>query len=769
MELNNVDIKSRPININCLQWSEENHISVISPSGIDIFIPLYKSKYTRNAVVTCQDSSDRNPIKINDFNSTLIKDIPEVFKCLTWSPIGCSIIQSCLFIAITSRFHVAIYGPKDGPLQRDWIEVENMSPRLFQHYTEQTSENDADETLSDKLQSISVSWSPLCFPESFDPFSVIAVGSKAGTITLWSYKNGLDHILTMQPHVSWVITSSWSRWLDLGQDQYASSFVTASDDGSVYMWRVIISLIPVISSGIENIKIQASVTLHATLSQADNRPASIMKWYECNNTGEKLAIVKGLKIYIWASNGSPLINTDLDPPKMFKIPISRGIIAIIWNYDGSQLYIFNNEGNNLTINVSGTKIDVNESTTKYINDVLATKWQLQYEDNEDEDEYEEFDDESQNDDTLLSEVEPIYFGADGSGNSLFFAVLFALETTDALYITDKYEVSYVTFCPSEEQSNNELIPSLIMKLKDMLEDAYILERKSTNYLMWDLLEYCDLENESDKNDSLLHQMDKACWDCYHKYATSSSISGLTEFSLIGIIMKWKNVLYRNRSINALRLLMHIYSNTMHLEAPLDVQSQRNPAFEDCLKKIENYFLKQVLSTIVDCIKCGIAINNGHDQLFVVYWCDWILLYFNDDNELLKLAKFLYEYLSTLQELSGSFKTEKAWISQLLSSKKSKIINKAPTRASCPACQSNVSFMRGPTGQCTKGHIWDLCSITLNVVEDRNVRSCINCNRKILAFSDSRNPVGEQSVIVKAIFESCEKCFYCGGNFIFRQT
>ncbi|RIB20837.1 transcription factor IIIC subunit delta N-term-domain-containing protein [Gigaspora rosea] len=736
MELNNVDIKSRPININCLQWSEENHISAISPSGIDIFIPLYKSKYTRNAIVTCQDSGDRNPIKINDFNSTLIKDIPEVFKCLTWSPIGCSIIQSCLFIAITSRFHVAIYGPKDGPLQRDWIEVENMSPRLFQHYTEQTSENDADETLSDKLQSISVSWSPLCFPESFDPFSVIAVGSKAGTITLWSYKNELDHILTMQPHVSWVITSSWSRWLDLGQDQYASSFVTASDDGSVYMWRVIISLIPVISSGIENIKIQASVALHATLSQADNRPASIMKWYECNNTGEKLAIVKGLKIYIWASNGSPLINTDLDPPKMFKIPISRGIIAIIWNYDGSQLYIFNNEGNNLTINVSGTKIDVNESTTKYINDVLATKWQLQYEDNEDEDEYEDFDDESQNDDTLLSEVEPIYFGADGSGNSLFFAVLFALETTDALYITDKYEVSYVTFCPSEEHSNNELIPSLITKFKDMLEDAYILERKSTNYLMWDLLEYCDLENESDKNDSLLHQLDKTCWDCYHKYATSSSISGLTEFSLIGIIMKWKNVLYRNRSLNALRLLMHIYNNTnntMRLEAPLDFQSQLNPAFEDCLKKIENYFLKQVLSTIVDCIKCGIAINNGHDQLFIVYWCDWILLYFNDDNELLKLAKYLYEYLSTLQGLSGSFKTEKAWISQLLLSKK------------------------------------NLCSITLNVVEDRNVRSCINCNRKILAFADSYNLVGEQSVIVKAIFESCEKCFYCGGNFIFRQT
>ncbi|CAG8576580.1 6903_t:CDS:10 [Dentiscutata erythropus] len=727
MELNNVDIKSLPININCLQWSEENHISVVSPSGIDIFIPLYKSKYTRNALVTCQDSSERNPIEINgiwenlffvhkqiidplikkilDFNSTLIKDIPEVFKCLTWSPIGCSIIQSCLFIAITSRFHVAIYGPRDGPLQRDWIEVENMSPRLLQQYTEQTDEIDeTDKTLVDKLQSISVSWSPLCFPESFDPFSVIAIGSKAD----------------------------------------ASSFVTASDDGSVYMWRITVSLIPVISLGIENIKMQASVALHATLSQADNRPALIMKWYECNNTGEKFAIVKGLKIYVWTSNESPLINTDLEPPKTFKVPLTKGVIAMIWNYDGSQLYIFNNE----------------ESLS-----------------NENENEG--------NDDMLISEVEPVYFGADGSGNSLFFAVLFALETSETPYVTDKYEVSYVTFCPSEEPSKNGLIPSLITRFKNMLEDAYILERKSTNYLMWDLLEYCDLENEFDKNDSLLHQLDKACWDCYNKYTTSSSsfelsdndestTKGLNEFSLIGIIMKWKNVLYRNCSLNALRLLMHIYSNAMkRLEAPSGFQSQLSPAYENCLKRIENYFLNQVLSTIVDCIKFGVAINNEHDQLFIVYWCDWILLYFNDDNGLLKLAKFLYEYLSTLQG-KANFETEKAWISQLLSSKKSKKINKAPTRASCPACKSNILYLldlllRGPTGQCTKGHTWDLCSITLSIVAVKNVRSCNNCNRKILAMPDFHSPIGEQStsIIVKAIFETCEKCFYCGGNFIFR--
>ncbi|CAG8449481.1 3297_t:CDS:10 [Cetraspora pellucida] len=706
MELNNVDIKSRPININCLQWSKENHISVISPSGIDIFIPSYRSRYTRDAIVICQDSSDRNPIKINDFSSTLIKDIPEVFKCFTWSPIGCSIIQSCLFVAITSRFHVAIYGPKDGPLQRDWIEVENMSPRLLQHYTDQNSENITDVTLLNKLQSISVSWSPLCFPKNFDHFSVIAIGSKADV----------------------------------------SSFVTASDDGSVYMWRVTISLIPVISSGIENIKLQASITLHATLSQADNRPASIMKWYECNNAGERLAIVKGLKIYVWTSTRLPLINTDLEPPKMFKIPLSKGtIVAMIWNYDGTQLYIFNNEGNNLTLDISGTEIDINEFTTKYINDVLATK----------------------------------------------------LESPDALYVTDKFEVSYVTFCPSEEQSNSELVPSLVTRLKNMLEDAYILERKSTNYLMWDLLEYCVLENEFDKNNSLLHQLDKACWDCYNKYTASSSIGelsdntefnteDLTDFSLIGIIMKWKNVLYRNRSLNALRLLVHIYNSTTRLEAPSGLQLQLSPAFEDCLKRIEKYFLKQVLSTTVDCIKCGVVINSGKVLSLLIEMCCIIVL-LDDDNELLKLAKFLYDYLSTLQEkveIVGSLETEQAWTSQLISSKKNKKTKKTPTRATCPASiivfliqLIHVSFMRGPTGRCTKGHVWDLCSITLSIVADKHVRSCSNCNRKILVASDPYNSmdnsVDEQSIassiVVKAIFETCEKCFYCGGNFIFRQT
>ncbi|CAG8794568.1 6400_t:CDS:2, partial [Racocetra persica] len=194
------------------------------------------------------------------------------------------------------------------------------------------------------------------------------------------------------------------------------------------------------------------------------------------------------------------------------------------------------------------------------------------------------------------------------------------------------------------------------------------------------------------------------------------------------------------------------------QAPSGLQSQLSPAFEDCLKRIEKYFLNQVLSTTVDCIKCGVVINSERDQLFIIYWCDWILSYFNDDDELLKLAKFLYEYLSTLKEkveIFDNLETEKVWISQLLSSKKNKT-KQTPTRASCPAC---------PTGRCTKGHVWDLCSITLSVVADKHARSCSNCNRKILAASDPYRQVDEQSiassVIVKAIIETCEKCFYCG--------
>ncbi|CAG8785897.1 11657_t:CDS:2, partial [Acaulospora morrowiae] len=109
-----------------------------------------------------------------------------------------------------------------------------------------------------------------------------------------------------------------------------------------------------------------------------------------------------------------------------------------------------------------------------------------------------------------------------------------------------------------------------------------------------------------------------------------------------------------RSINALRILMYLYSNTVRLDVQPKFRSDLEPAFGDCLKKIEHYFLSQLFSVIVNLIQQGVAITDALDQLFIIRWCDWIILYFREDNSLLKLAKFCYEYLSSLQGTSGIY-------------------------------------------------------------------------------------------------------------------
>ncbi|CAG8466767.1 2785_t:CDS:10 [Diversispora eburnea] len=490
--------------------------------------------------------------------------------------------------------------------------------------------------------------------------------------------------------------SSSARWIEIGHDQF-----TGSDDGSVCLWKVILTLFRVISSGIESVKTDISVSLYMKLSDEDRRVATIIKWYYETKEDycSRLAIAKGLKIYERKS----LLNIEHERPKTFMLPLSKGIVGINWNYDGKQLNVFLNEGNHITLTIP-------ENNSGDENDNI----------NE-------------------------------SGNGLFSAVVFMLESPDDQYITDKFEFSYTTFVPIEEQRNKDLASSLVKIFKDRLEDGYLLDRMSITYLLWDVLEYCNLENEYEVKNSLFYQLVQACWDFYYQHKTTTTTISVNLISL---------------NDNMTKVLVYLYSNTAKFRKELE------PSFTDCLKKIEQHFLSQLLSIIVQCIQNGVSSNEALDQSFIIHWCDWILKYFPEDNNLIKLAKFCYEYLSSLDEtcrIYGNLESEKELISSIMESspsssssmmmitttttnKSTKKVN-LPSRDLCPACI------------CNKGHIWDLCSLTLNIISNKYVRSCSLCNRKTITISHLFN--NEPTIFVKAIFAACEKCLYCGSSFIFR--
>ncbi|PKK64450.1 hypothetical protein RhiirC2_787476 [Rhizophagus irregularis] len=783
MNLNNGDVNTKPTIPNCLKWSEDNQILLFTPIGIYIFTPLYKGlNIDRNgtcvctARVECQEfNKERGYFKFNnkvlDFTDRIIQENQETFRCATWSPNGTSNLKGCLFIAITTKYNVSIYGPKVNPINSDWIEIENMTENIINSYTNEKVEDITDEIIADQLQSISISWSPLFIGENFDPVSIIAIGSKAGTITFWSYNNGVNFLYCLQAHETWVTISSWSRWVNLGNNQYASSFVTGCVEGSVYLWQV--SLSRDFSNNEDGDgKLLLSVTLRMTLTNEDGRMAEIMKWYDSADGSEKFAVIKGRKIYVWLSNESMLLYDAQIISLNFTMQMSKVVTGLTWRYDGSQLRVFTMDGNHWTFNVSNEEgINIDESRTNFINKSLITKWQEQeFEDEKDDESLEEFTfveevkNAEEENDSLMKE--PIYYGADSSANELFVAVVFALESRTVQYLTDKFEVSHVTFIPTENYKSIEMRGSLVKQLLNRLGDPFLICRKSTTYLMWDLLEYCDPENEYYEDDSLFSMLEKALRnsllqqsDNLHFLETSYSLFDMTtnDISMNGLVKKLKRQLYNHTLLNKSRIIIHLYCNTLRLEfngeESIEIQNKIQYEISTLLK----YFLGKVLNIISDCLQGGLIAGNERDQTFILNLCDWILLYYQTDEQLLNYAKVIYESLSGLQRTTTkrTFKdldNEINWTIKLISSTKSAKTKKLkiPARESCT---------------CEKGHLWERCSITLSLLSSKHIKSCSTCKRKSLDITKFNDELSINSMFFKTILTVSDKCFYCGGNFI----
>ncbi|GBB84649.1 hypothetical protein RclHR1_11210003 [Rhizophagus clarus] len=766
MNLNNGDVNTKPTIPNCLKWSEDNQILLFTPIGIYIFTPLYKGlNIVRNgtcmctARVDCQEfNKERGYFKFNnkvlDFTDRIIQENQETFRCATWSPNGTSNLKGCLFIAITTKYNVSIYGPKVNPINSDWIEIENMTENIISSYTNEKVEDITDEIIADQLQSISVSWSPLCIGENFDPISIIAIGSKAGTITFWSYNNGANFLYRLQAHETWVTTSSWSQWVNLGNNQYASSFVTGCVEGSVYLWQVSLSR-DFSDNENGNGKILLSITLRMTLTNEDGRMADIMKWYDSADGSEKFAVIKGRKIYVWLSNKSMLLYDAQIFSLDFTMQMSKVVTGLTWRYDGSQLRVFTMDGNHWTFNVSKEEgINIDEFRTNFINKSLITKWQEQ--EFEDEDEK---DDESLEELTLIEEVknageendssmkEPIYYGADSSANELFVAVVFALESRTVQYLTDKFEVSHVTFISTENYKSMEMREALVRQLLNKLEDPFLICRKSTTYLMWDLLEYCDPENEYYEDDSLFSMLEKALRNGLLRQSnnlyfleTSYPLFDMTTngISMNGLIKRLKLQLYNNIPLNKLRIIIHLYNNTLRFEFNGDEGAEIQNKIRYEISTLLKYFLEKILNIISNCLQGGLIVGNERDQSFILNLCDWVLLYYQTDEQLLNHAKAIYEGLNGLQRT-----TAKRTFKDL-----------------------DNEIRPGFKGACEKGHLWERCSITLSLLSNKLIKSCSICKRKSLDITKLNDELSINSIFFKAILMVSDKCFYCGGNFIY---
>ncbi|GAA5852320.1 hypothetical protein JCM5353_006047 [Sporobolomyces roseus] len=85
--------------------------------------------------------------------------------------------------------------------------------------------------------------------------------------------------------------------------------------------------------------------------------------------------------------------------------------------------------------------------------------------------------------------------------------------------------------------------------------------------------------------------------------------------------------------------------------------------------------------------------------------------------------------------------------------------------SCPACKAPVPLSNVRKATCLKGHQWERCSITLEIVSNVNVKTCSGCGRKCLVPPPSMEEGEDDWKRVREVLGSVKSCGYCRGRWM----
>ncbi|KAJ1564856.1 hypothetical protein HK096_005858, partial [Nowakowskiella sp. JEL0078] len=336
------------------------------------------------------------------------------FFAASWSPIGLPNANGCLIIAVTLLSRVYIYS-SIGPFgTSDWIVIQDLAELIkkFYNFSAEQIQKSPKETL-DKLDVKATSWSPKIYlPIKEENNSVIAVGTKNGSVILFSYNVTAEIILEFQAHDSWVSALTWSEWYTY-DDKYAAFLVTGSTDGSVYVWEIVMTIQQ------NNTLIVALPKL--SIGDKDNRDPSILALHDDSRKEKppKLAVMKGCRIWTWFATDFPGVQSEMensvvivDLPFAKPSPITKGAA---WSMDAQDLNVYTADGKSWIVNFEyGATPNLIEDRSEYISRMI---FHGQYNETGEDEEKE---DESGN----AFEKELMIFGAGGSANGLFETICY---------------------------------------------------------------------------------------------------------------------------------------------------------------------------------------------------------------------------------------------------------------------------------------------------------------------------------------------------------
>ncbi|ORX80940.1 hypothetical protein BCR32DRAFT_268600 [Anaeromyces robustus] len=789
--------------------SSANQIAIVTQTGVFIHTPRERKNITDSQ---WDRTSITNNIKYQKHYKVIkdqcfrISELTDQFRCAVWSPLQCSLLGGCMLITVTTGNQVLLYEADSNPSIEEWKIVTNFTKLLQQHY--KFDLNTLTNEDINKIEIISVDWSPY---NNNDDISLIALGSKAGNITIWKFENDIRYFTSVDLFDTYVYSMKWTNWY-------------FSDNGDGYIYLIAGSCegeIKAVKFKI-NLKTKKCHIKIKSISSSDNLIVSIIELSEdYNNDGKcSLAVVKGTLINIYDLDLKSDHFIQKNTMKSFSIPYVMTIGSLqFYDYDNIiRIYTMDGKAIDIDITTKGGEEDKNGLIIKNDNTLSFLK-AIFYHPVENQDESE-----INKTQSFLNFVEensavPRYFGAQKSMNELCDTILYITYAPKAM----NYRTSSSSYCYLLVYSNylikgpSDIFETNVIKNIDhWLKDELLFQKYTPSCLLWDIIQYTEKVKNNNEDAS-----ENFCMKVINHLMTYNKnqeyINDIIDIKVDEegsknpslYILKLAKQLYRNKIINSLKLINSFIQSIKFLllekhSKQVNIIKQKN------VEIIHNYYARNFIHLF---LKLNISkyYNDEQSVISILLICDSLLKQYKINKDILPIIKKIYllikkncksssdsinvnnelQIISDIENGIIEKREKEIALKKENSNSKTQETNNSNTstttttttttnnnnnnnnieddiihltsREKCPACLTNISYKWISYGVCENGHSWDRCSNTLLITSTPYIKSCQSCNCKALVDAHPRSNI-KVPLIVKDIQNHFKSCIYCGNQF-----
>ncbi|KAJ3062539.1 hypothetical protein HDU98_001573, partial [Podochytrium sp. JEL0797] len=382
---------------------------------------------------------------------------------------------------VSSHFSVALCVPAKDPSDSEWVPRRDLLDdlmRLYKVARKKDTEVLVDTRTANLLESCSLSWSELCIDKKRvlgNRFCFLAIGSKEGTITLWRFHASDPttpvYQTSIKPHDGWITRSNWSQWVSEGPASVQHCYMLSSyANGCLYAHKVTFdpsTLVLDVHPGVQ-------------LFGADNRPASVIKFFANDINLLRCAIAKSTTLHIWTAD------TPLSSP--LALPTTMPVGGLTWSLGGDEVHVYSTDGRCCTVEVAegeqgsrGVEVAVLEETTQ-----MFYAEMLGEEEEEGEEEGEEGDAAVKAGGVGGKTIR--FYGAVSTLNGLADVLLYTVNSSEGLdYRTGKTENSHVAVHWNYAVGNVAVEEQVVERVKRWVRGGGVGVREGVAGGVWDLV------------------------------------------------------------------------------------------------------------------------------------------------------------------------------------------------------------------------------------------------------------------------------------------